>query len=277
MEKSKECLIIVRGGGDIATGAIQKLFHAGFKLVVLETEAPLMIRSTVALGYAVFGKETQVEDVTSVCVEPEEIEEVWQQGKVPIVIDPQGKLIEQLKPDVVVDGILAKKNLGTNRQMAPITIALGPGFSAPEDVDVVVETMRGHALGKLILNGSSLPNTGIPGVIGGKGAERVIWAPVSGKVSHICQIGDQVASGQTLFKIGETKVLSPLNGTLRGLITEGLYVKEGLKVADVDPRQDIDCWQISDKARAIGGAVLEAVLWQQRVKNVKCSGSAATA
>lgn len=277
MEKSKECLIIVRGGGDIATGAIQKLFHAGFKLVVLETEAPLMIRSTVALGYAVFGKETQVEDVTSVCAEPEDIEEVWQQGKVPVVVDPQGKLIGKLKPDVVVDGILAKKNLGTNRQMAPITIALGPGFSAPEDVDVVVETMRGHALGKLILNGSALPNTGIPGVIGGKGAERVIWAPVSGKVSHICQIGDQVAAGQTLFKIGETKVPSPLNGTLRGLITEGLYVKEGLKVADVDPRQDIDCWQISDKARAIGGAVLEAVLWQQRVKNVKCSGSAATA
>lgn len=152
--------------------------------------------------------------------------------------------------------------------MAPVTIALGPGFNAPSDVDVVIETMRGHSLGKLIFNGSSLPNTGTPGLIEGKDKERVIHAPASGIVIHKRAIGDQVAEGEILFTIDEQPVRSTLSGTLRGLIAEGTKVAAGLKVADIDPRSHVDCWSISDKARALGGAVLEAALFVGRQKNL---------
>lgn len=268
MEKLKETLIIVRGGGDIATGVIQKLVHAGFKVLVLETAQPLMIRRTVAFGSAVLKKRMQVEDLTAVCVEKEQIEDVWRDNHIPVVVDPTASLIEKLRPKIVVDAILAKKNLGTRKDMAPLTIALGPGFSAPDMVDVVVETMRGHRLGKLIFNGEPIPNTGTPGLIAGKGAERVIHAPVAGQIAHLTAIGDQVEVGQALFTIDDQPVYSPLAGTLRGLITDKMIVPKGLKVADVDPRAKVDCFTISDKARAIGGAVLEAVMWQGSEKNI---------
>lgn len=268
MESLKEKLIIVRSGGDIATGVIQKLVHGGFKVLVLETGKPLMIRRTVALGSAVLEHQVQVEDLTAECADESRIEAVWQRNHIPVVIDPAGSLIQKLKPKVVVDAIIAKKNFGTNKSMAPLTIALGPGFSAPEDVDAVIETMRGHQLGKLILEGTAMPNTGTPGVIAGFGAERVIYAPVEGEVAKAASIGDQVEAGQLLFSVSGHPVYSPLSGTLRGVIADKTVVPKGLKVADVDPRANVDCFSISDKARAIGGAVLEAVLWQGRSKGI---------
>ncbi len=255
-----ETIVAVRGGGDLATGTVQKLVHAGFKVVIFETEKPLMIRRTVSLGSAVWDQTTTVEDITAVLTTEKNLEKVWASGRVPVIIDAEGESLSKIEPTVLVDAILAKRNIGTHRKMAPITVALGPGFEAPTDVNIVVETMRGHNLGRLISAGKPLPNTGIPGVIAGKSAERVIHAPASGVVRYVHQIGDQVSQGETLFYIGQTSVPSPLSGTLRGLIAEGANVELGLKIADVDPRANVDCGCISDKARAIGGGVLEAVL-----------------
>lgn len=263
MGKIEETIVVVRGGGDIATGIIQKLVHAGFKVAILETDRPLAIRRTVAACNAVYFGDYQVEDLKFKKVDQaEDCVKIWQQNEVPLLIDPAGKSLALLKPTVVVDAILAKKNLGTHRQMAPFTVGLGPGFSAPQDVNVVVETMRGHTLGRLFFEGRALPNTGVPGVLGGKSAERVIHSPASGKVSHVRVIGDYVAKGELLFYVGDTPVYSPLDGTLRGEIAEGLTIPQGLKCGDVDPRpaESVDCFTISDKARALGGAVLEAVL-----------------
>ncbi|ATO43183.1 selenium-dependent molybdenum cofactor biosynthesis protein YqeB [Loigolactobacillus coryniformis] len=263
-----ETIVAVRGGGDVATGTIQKLVHVGFKVVILETAQPLMIRRTVALGSAVVAKKATVEGITAVLTTAKNLEKVWANDQVPVIIDPEGVSLYKIKPQVLIDAILAKKNLGTNRTMAPITIALGPGFEAPTDVSAAVETMRGHNLGRLIFKGTPLADTGIPGVIAGRSFERVIHAPVSGVVHYVHQIGDQVNQGETLFYIGATPIPSPLSGTLRGLIAEGTTVEVGLKVSDVDPRPNVDCHCISDKARAIGGGVLEAVLMlghQQRL------------
>jgi xanthine dehydrogenase accessory factor len=266
-----DSIIVVRGGGDLATGVIQKLYHAGFNVVVLETEKPLAIRRSVALCNAVFEGSQQVEDMTGhLAVSVTECRKSWQNGQIPILIDPQGEVIKLLEPLAVVDAILAKKNLGTDKTMAPITIALGPGFSAPEDVDVVIETMRGHYLGRLYFNGSAIPNTGIPGEIAGKSAERVIHSPTAGNVTHKKTIGATVKKGELLFYVGETPIYSPLDGVLRGLISDQVICQKGLKCADVDPRpsEKVDCFTISDKARALGGAVLEAILFLGHQKNL---------
>ncbi|EGO8663950.1 molybdenum hydroxylase [Enterococcus faecalis] len=263
--------MIVRGGGDLATGVIQKLWHVGFKILVLETECPLAIRRTVSVCDAIFQKEQRVEDLVAVRITSlKDCTKCWQQNKLPVFVDQTASAIQQLKPLIVIDAILAKKNLGTHRGMAPITIALGPGFSAPQDVDVVIETMRGHRLGRLYFEGTALPNTGIPGEIGGKSAERVVHAPASGQVIHLKNIGDLVLKGEALFLIDQVPVYSPLTGTLRGLISEKVTCYQGLKCADVDPRpvEKVDCLTISDKARALGGAVLEAIFMIGRRKNV---------
>ncbi len=258
-------LIIIRGGGDLATGVIQKFFRAGLKILVLETERPTTIRRTVALSSAVFENKAKVEDLEAVKISDiSEIDNCFNQNLVPIYVDESGKSIEELKPAAVVDAIIAKKNLGTNKSMAGITIAIGPGFVAGQDVDIVIESMRGHDLGRLIFSGAAFPNTNIPGDIAGKSAERVVHSPNSGIVRHVKKIGDIVAKGEILFYVGDTEVISPLDGLLRGLISENLYVKKGLKVADVDPRKDVDWNTISDKARCLGGSALEAYLYLRR-------------
>lgn len=264
-------VVAVRGGGDLATGVIQKLWRAGFAVLILETPVPLAIRRTVALCTAVKESTYTVEDVTAVRVNTaNECSGVWASGRVPLLVDPKADCLPQLQPGILVDAIIAKRNIGTNRQMAPLTIGLGPGFCARQDVDVVVETMRGHNLGRLILEGSALANTGIPGELGGKSAERVVHAPFGGIVRHKHTIGDVVNKEDILFYIDENPVFSPLTGTLRGLIAEGISIPKGLKCADVDPRpaKDVDCYSISDKARCLGGAVLEACLWLGRIKNI---------
>lgn len=262
-------LIIVRGGGDLATGTIHKLWSAGFFVVVLETQYPAAIRRQVSLCEAVYGGETSVEDMTGVLAFDEDgIFSVLEEGKVPVVVDPEGKFIAKWKPEVVVDGILAKRNLGTYKKMAPLTIALGPGFCAGKDVDVVIETKRGHNLGRVIREGEAYPNTGIPGNIGGYTSERVIHSEKRGILKNKKNIGDIVKKGEVIAVIEgegeeteETPVRATIDGILRGLIRDGFPVTEGFKIADIDPRKEEleNCFTISDKARCIGGSVLEVV------------------
>lgn len=260
MEKE---LILVRGGGDIATGVIQKFHRAGFPLLALEAAQPMAIRRTVSLCEAVRSGAATVEDVTARRVETqEEMRRCWEGGEVPLAVDPAGEWIARLSPACVVDAILAKRNLGTRLDMAPVVIALGPGFAAGVDAHAVVETMRGHDLGRLILRGSALPNTGIPGEMGGKSAERVIHAPCQGEIRHHKAIGDVVHKGEAVLQVGDTLCLAPFTGLLRGLIAE-MPVKKGTKIADLDPRAEVNWRTISDKARCIGGGVLEAYLYMR--------------
>ena len=265
----KEHLIIVRGGGDLATGTIASLHGAGFRVLVLEDEHPAAIRRKVAICEAVYEGRATVEDLTAVRISSVcEMNEVYEAHCVPILVDPEGKSIWELKPDAVVDAILTKRNLGTTRDMAPLTIGLGPGFTARKDVDVVIETMRGHNLGRIIREGGALPDTGVPGSIDGHSADRVMHAPAAGRLHAVHQIGDFVEKGEPIAWIsrdvhGAEKVPVPasLTGLLRGIIREGYLVPEGLKIADIDPRKSeyANCFTISDKARCIAGSVLEVV------------------
>ena len=274
----KKDLIVVRGAGDLATGTIHRLKKAGFRLLVLEAEHPAAIRRQVALSEAVYAGSARVEDVEAVrmdvdlaekknrkeLLEPE-MERIWKKDGVPVLVDPAGLSIAALRPAVVVDAILAKKNLGTTKEMAPLVIALGPGFTAGEDVDVVIETKRGHNLGRVIRSGSAVPNTGIPGIIGGYGKERVMHAQAEGILRNAASIGDIVEARAVIAEIetenGTVPVEASLSGLLRGLIRDGYLVTKGFKIADIDPRKEElqNCFTISDKARCIAGSVLEVI------------------
>ena len=274
----KKDLIVVRGAGDLATGTIHRLKKAGFRLLVLEAEHPAAIRRQVALSEAVYAGSARVADVEAVrmdvdlaekknrkeLLEPE-MERIWKKDGVPVLVDPAGLSIAALRPAVVVDAILAKKNLGTTKEMAPLVIALGPGFTAGEDVDVVIETKRGHNLGRVIRSGSAVPNTGIPGIIGGYGKERVMHAQAEGILRNAASIGDIVEARAVIAEIetenGTVPVEASLSGLLRGLIRDGYPVTKGFKIADIDPRKEElqNCFTISDKARCIAGSVLEVI------------------
>ena len=264
---SLDNLIIVRGGGDLATGTIYKLHQCGFPVLVLETENPSAIRRNVAFSEAVYQGTQTVEGLTcTLASSAAEAEEWLKRGKLTMLADPAGTAIDYFTPLAVVDAILAKKNLGTCRDMAPITVALGPGFTAGVDVDAVVETKRGHNLGKVLYSGSAAPNTGIPGIIGGYGKERVIHSPAAGILRNVAKITDTVEKGQIIALVeteqGRVPVYATLTGLLRGLIRDGYPVSQGFKIADIDPRLDEydNCFTISDKARCIAGGVLEAIL-----------------
>lgn len=274
----KKDLIVVRGAGDLATGTIHRLKKAGFRLLVLEAEHPAAIRRQVALSEAVYAGSARVEDVEAVrmdvdlaekknrkeLLEPE-MERIWKKDGVPVLVDPAGLSIAALRPAVVVDAILAKKNLGTTKEMAPLVIALGPGFTAGEDVDVVIETKRGHNLGRVIRSGSAVPNTGIPGIIGGYGKERVMHAQAEGILRNAASIGDIVEARAVIAEIetenGTVPVEASFSGLLRGLIRDVYPVTKGFKIADIDPRKEElqNCFTISDKARCIAGSVLEVI------------------
>lgn len=257
-------VVVVRGAGDLATGVGYRLHRCGFKVLMLEIENPLVIRRTVSYAQSVYDGEIVINGVKGVSVSSQgEIESAWEREEIPVLVDERAEIISELKPKVVVDAILAKKNLGTNIDMADIVVAMGPGFTAGVDVDAVVETKRGHYLGSVILEGTAIPNTGVPGLIGGYDKERVIHSPATGKIEHISKIGDRVEAGQTIAKIGDTDVVVEIAGVLRGLIQEGLEVQTGLKIADVDPRGEVEhCFSISDKARSIAGGVLEAIMYK---------------
>ena len=260
-------LIIVRGGGDLATGTISKLKKSGFPVLILESAKPSAIRRNVAFCEAVYQGTQTVEDLTChLAQSAEQAEQFLREGKLTVLVDPKAESIPLLKPLAVVDAILAKKNLGTNRRMAPITVALGPGFTAGEDVDAVVETKRGHNLGRVLWSGSAAPNTGIPGEIGGYDKERVIHSPAKGILRNVKHITDTVSKGEVIAVVetetGTVPVKASLDGILRGFIRDGYPVTVGFKMADIDPRGDEydNCFTISDKARCIAGGVLEAIL-----------------
>lgn len=267
-------LVVVRGGGDLATGTIHKLYEEGYRVAVLETEHPACIRRQVSFCEAIYEGKMEVEGVTAVSIEEAEedalhkaVEKVWARGEIPVVNDPFGRVIKVLQPEVVVDAILAKKNLGTRRNMAPLTIGLGPGFTAGQDVDVVIETMRGEHLGKIYRTGSAIPNTGIPGVIAGYSKERVIHAPASGIFQPRKRIGEMVKADEVIGVIiseeqrEEVPVFASMTGLLRGMIKEGYVVKTGLKIMDIEPRIDEKelCFLISDKAKCIGESVYQVI------------------
>ena len=258
--------IIIRGAGDISTGTIHRLFRAGFRPLVLEADHPSAIRRQVAMSECVYDGEATVEGVKAVLVHSlEEAEEVIDKA-VPVLIDPKGSCISRYKPDVVIDAILAKKNLGMTKDMAPLTIALGPGFTAGEDVDYVIETMRGHNLARIIENGPAMPHTGTPGLIAGIGKERVIHSPADGILRNVHHIADTVEIGEEIAFIEtadhkRVSIPASISGLIRGLIRDGYPVTKGFKIADIDPRlgEYKNCFTISDKARCIAGSVLELV------------------
>jgi len=256
-------LVIIRGGGDIASGVIQKFHRCGFKVLVLEVANPSFIRSSVSFGGAIYDNEVILEESTAIFAKNiHEINTILKNDNIAVAIDPCGQLISELKPLIVIDAILAKKNLGTTIDMAPITIGLGPGFEAKKDVDIVIETMRGHDLGKLIFHGCPMENTGVPGLIGGYCVERVIYSTTSGVIQNQKQIGDIVTKGEVIAIIEESQIIAPISGILRGIIRDGYEVPSNFKIADIDPRiEEVkNCFTISDKARTVGGAALEGAL-----------------
>jgi xanthine dehydrogenase accessory factor len=249
---------IVRGGGDLATGIIYRLWKARYKILCLETELPLTVRGPVSAATAVFEGRHVVEDMPAVLIGS--LDE-WEDHTVVVLVDPEGKSIGQVGPDLVVDAIMAKCYTGTNRTMAPLVLAIGPGFSAPDQVHGVVETKRGHYLGRLITDGMAIPNTGIPGMEMGYTVERLLRAPADGHVTPVRQIGDHVETGDVVAIVNKCEVHSQIKGVLRGLIHPKVPVTKGLKIGDVDPRDERShCFSITDKALAIAGGVLEAVM-----------------
>ena len=297
----KNLLIICRGAGDLATGIIHRLHRAGHRVIALETDYPAAIRRQVSFCEAVYDGSAVVEGVTARLVpaladaetdtetysgendtpaahivsekwDSSAIEAVLEAGEVPLLIDQKGESIALLKPDVVVDAIIAKKNLGTTIDMAPLVIGVGPGFTAGQDVHLVIESMRGHNLARIITDGMAQPNTGVPGNIAGFTSERVIHAPAAGYIHDVRKIGDIVQKGDEIARIYPDKgsydnklseyvpVNATITGIIRGLIREGYYFRKGFKIADIDPRESeiTNCFTISDKARSIAGSVLEA-------------------
>ena len=263
-------LVVVRGAGDLATGCILRLVRAGFRVAALESARPSAIRRTVCLSEAMYEGTAEVEGIRAVRVAtPEALEAAlaaWgPEGPVPLLADPACAALSLLRPLALVDAILAKRNLGTRRGMAGVVVALGPGFEAGVDADAVVETNRGHHLGRVLLEGCAEPNTGVPGLIAGVGRERVLHAPVAGTVENLKAIGDRVQAGEPVLALrgpeGRVPVSAGIDGILRGLIRPGFEACAGLKVADIDPRCVREhCFSVSDKARAIAGGVLEAIL-----------------
>lgn len=258
--------VLIRGAGDLATGIALRLHRAGLQVAMTDIEKPTAIRRTVCFSQAIVHGETVVEDVKAVCVECVQVPELLRTGVIPVLADPEGICIEKLKPDAVVDAILAKRNLGTKITDAPVVVGVGPGFTAGEDCHAVVETMRGHTLGRVIWKGSAIPNTGIPGLIGGFAGERVLRAPADGVFQPLLEIGAQVKMGDVAAVVDGVPMTCTLDGVLRGILAEGTTVFKGMKAGDIDPRCKVEhCYTASDKALAVGGGVLEAILCRSGV------------
>ena len=263
--------VIVRGGGDIATGTVLKLHNCGFRVLVLETASPAAIRRNVAFSEAVYTGRQTVEGVSiSLADNTDHALRLLERDGAAVLVDPAGESIWRLKPFAVVDGIMAKRNLGTGIDMAPVTIAMGPGFTAGKDVHAVIETKRGHSLGRIILKGEAAPNTGIPGNIGGFTSERVIHSPAAGVMRNVKGITEKVNRGDIIAYVdteeGTVPVTCAISGILRGLIHDGYSVTKGFKIADIDPREEEyeNCFTVSDKARCIAGGVIEALMMMGR-------------
>jgi xanthine dehydrogenase accessory factor len=262
MKTISDIKVGIRGGGDLASGVAWRLFQSGFKVFITEIARPLAVRRKVAFCEAVYDGHAEVEGVEAVLIpKPEDVYTIWDQGKIPLLVDPQCETKRIIAPQVIVDAILAKKNLGTTIADAHLVIALGPGFEAGKDAHFVVETNRGHNLGRLITSGTAEPNTGVPGIVQGITSERVLRAPVDGEWQNALDIGDDVKRGDVVGAVNRVSVEAQIDGVIRGLIRSGIDVHKGLKLGDIDPRANKEfCYTISEKSRALGGTVLEGIL-----------------
>ena len=255
--------MVIKGAGEMASAVAWRIYMSNIRqILMLEAPAPQAVRREVSFCEAVLDGSQTVESVEACKTDNDkDVREAWTNGKIAVVVDEHWKMLDRFEPHVVIDAILAKKNLGTHLDEASLVIGLGPGFVAGQDVHLVIETNRGHNLGRIISSGAAEPNTGIPGAIGGYAEERVLRAPCDGKFMARCAIGDQVKKGDTIATVEADKVRATIDGVLRGLIRSSSQVHRGLKLGDIDPRGNVDyCYTISDKARAISGSVLEAIL-----------------
>ena len=255
-------LILIRGAGDIASGIAIRLHRSGFAVVMTDTARPTAIRRTVSFSGAIISGSQRVEDVTArLARSADETAGILGGGDIAVLVDEGCACLEALRPDAVVDAILAKRNLGTTMDMAPAVIGVGPGFTAGVDCHAVVETMRGHTLGRVYYEGSALPNTAVPGLIGGFAGERVLRAPADGVFRQVLDIGAKVKAGDVAAYVGGKPMACTIGGVLRGILADGTPVTRGMKAGDVDPRGNVEnCYTVSDKALAVGGGALEAVL-----------------
>ena len=258
-----EIIIAVKGAGEMASAVAWRLYMSNFRnILMLETDYPLAVRREVSFCEAVHEGEKEVEQVRALRVQqPDEIKLCWQKNAIAVAVDPQWQTLRAIQPEVIVDAVLAKKNLGTHMNEAPLVIGLGPGFYAGKDVHLVIETNRGHNLGIIITSGEAEPNTGIPGPIGGFAEKRVLRSPGDGKFLSVRNIGDCVNKHEILGSVAGIEIRARIAGVLRGLIRPNSRVTQGLKIGDIDPRGEVSyCFTISDKSRAIAGSVLEAIL-----------------
>ncbi len=255
-------VILIKGAGDIASGIAYRLKKCGYRIIMTETAVPTTVRRTVAFSGAVYEGSCSVEGIRAeLCKNIEEIENCIERDVIPVIVDEKAEIIGEVSPDVVVDAILAKKNLGTDRSLAPFVIGVGPGFTAGVDCDCVIETKRGHYLGRVIEKGSAIPNTGVPGEIGGYSIERIIRAEAEGVFVPRKSIGDEVREGDVVAESGGKKIRARMPGLIRGMLQEGVIVTPGMKCGDIDARCEYEyCFEISDKALAVAGGVLEAVV-----------------
>ena len=263
----KDLLVLVRGAGEMATGVAHTLWQVHFRVWMTEIPQPLAVRREVSFCEAIYEGEKQVAGVVAKYIQTaDELNQTWKQGMIPLLIDPGAKSGEVVKPHVLVDAIVAKKNLGTKITDAPLVIGLGPGFTAGHDVHVVIETQRGHDLGRLIMEGEAESNTGIPGEILGYSEKRVLRTPGEGIFRAHKRIGEQVKEGEVVATVGSLSVEARISGVLRGILRDKTHVNERMKVGDIDPRGKKDyCYSISDKARSIAGGVLQAILMRFNV------------
>lgn len=255
-------IVLIRGAGDIATGIAFRLWHAHMQVVMTDLPKPTSIRRSVCFSQAIPLGVMTVEDVTAVRADSlVEVPRILAENKIPVLADPHAECIRQIKPDVLVDAVMAKKNTGTKISDAPVVIAAGPGFTVGEDCHAIVETMRGHYLGRVIRSGSAIPDTKIPGLIGGFAGERILRAPEDGIFKQQLEIGAKVSAGDIAGTVNNSPMVCTIDGTLRGILPDNTPVVKGMKAGDVDPRCEPEyCFFVSDKALAVGGGVLEAIL-----------------
>jgi xanthine dehydrogenase accessory factor len=272
-----EVLVLVRGAGDLASGVALRLHRCGFQVIMTELPQPLVVRRTVSFAEAIYHGEFEVEGAIAQKVDRfEDVAPVINKGRIPLLVDPDGEMIDRLREVnlgkmffILVDARMTKKKPERGLDQADLVIGLGPGFTAGLDCHAVVETLRGHFLGRVIWNGCALPNTGVPESVGVHAEERVLRSPIDGMLNSLAKIGDHISRGQAIAIVDDYPIKAPFGGMLRGLLHPGVAVTKGMKIGDLDPRDDPRyCWLVSDKSLAIGGGVLEAVLTWMDVRRM---------